>query len=209
MSVQIPEHNFGQFLEQLVQKDHEAWASLDFVLRRVIIHWMLKQYGHSGYFDKSEIEEVYQDAFSKLFEVITGETENTAVFASYDKLKSYAIGIAKNMANQKLRKLKKMEQTTRSLDQEHYIWLISDNDRYAQPGHIEDRDFINTILTDLSYREKMILKRFSEGDKLVDISDELNISPEHCRIIKHRTLKKVSDKLKQLEFTNVSSGNTK
>lgn len=204
MSSIVPDHNFQQFLEKLISRDHESWNSLDFVLRRIITNWLLKNYGQSQFFDATEIEEVYQDAFSKLFEIITGESNNPAEFSSFAKLKSYSVGIAKNMANQKLRKSKRSNQKTHSLDSDHYIWMLSDNDRYAQPAHIEDQDFVETMIKDLDDRERMILKRYSEGDKLVDISRELGISAEHCRIIKHRTLKKMSDKLNNIELNNES-----
>ena len=198
MDASLPEHNFEQFLKELSEKSDEAWARLHFVLERAIKYWLLKYYGNSNYFDEQALEEIYQEAFSKLFEIITGEIESATTFESFTGLKSYAIGIAKNMANQHLRKSKKNTRTEFLTDHESYYHTVSDNDRYTHPDHIDDQDLTQKILDTLDYRERVILSRYSEGDKLVDIAEYLNISSEHCRIIKHRTMQKIAGKLNNI-----------
>ncbi len=205
MDVSVPEQKFEQFLERLKQRDDEAWSSLYFVLERAITHWLLKYYGNSQFFDEKDLEEICQEAFSKLFEIITAEVDTPAEFETFRGLKSYAIGIAKNMVNQNLRKRKRSNALELGVNDNNYYLTISDRSRQSQPDHIEDQDLIEHVLHDLDQRERAILTMYSEGDKLVDIARQLDITAEHCRIIKHRLMQKITFKIKEFESTKSSS----
>lgn len=205
MDVSVPEQKFEQFLKRLEQRDNEAWSSLYFVLERAITYWLLKNYGNSQFFDDNDLDEIFQEAFSKLFEIITGEVETPTEFKTFKGLKSYATGIAKNMVNQNLRKRKRSSAVELGVDDSSYFLTISDRSRQSQPDQIEDQDLIDHILYDLDQREQAILSMYSEGEKLVDIARQLDISAEHCRIIKHRVMQKITLKIKELDSTKPSS----
>lgn len=191
-------NDFDLLMEKLSQKDEEAWAALHFVLERAIKHWLMYKYKAARVIGEEMIDEIFQDTMATLFEVVTKEKKNEVYFQEFKNLKSYAIGIAKYKANETIRKTNRYKTYSTTDSEEAIVFEMNTGDSTNFVDEMANKELVNKLLGTLEPLEKNILVQFSQGEKLKKIAASLDITPENCRIIKFRTLKKLEFELDRL-----------
>ncbi|MBN2000381.1 sigma-70 family RNA polymerase sigma factor [candidate division KSB1 bacterium] len=177
------QEQFFAFLGQLEKNNDSAWSTLQFVLKRIVMYW-LNERG----LDTQNIREVYIEAFTHLYE----NFENFN-FLNFCKLKSCFLAIVENKIREANRRKKygnKFTNLESSIHSGVFIWEDGINEK------LENQLYITYLLDILSDREKYIIYHyFYYGEKLKDIAGALGTTEEHCRILKHRALKKLREKI--------------
>ncbi len=177
------QEQFLVFLTQLANDNNAAWTNLQFVLKRVVTYWLTDR----G-LDTQNIREVYNEAFSHLYENF--EHFN---FMTFCKLKSCFLAIVENKLHEANRRKKYGTKFTGIEDTSQSPILIWSEDIDER---LEDQLYVKYLLKTLDEREQHIVYHyFYYGKKLKDIAGELGTTEEHCRILKHRALKKLREKI--------------
>ncbi len=195
MKKDLPVNDFSHFMLGLIQGKDEYWKKLDFVLQRAILHWLTYKFKGSAVIEDQVSEEIYQQTLVNLYEKITNAKKLGLVFENYKGLRSYAIGIAKHKAMDYLRqknRLRSINENTNNQDNQLNINQESANTNF------ENRNIIRKLFTEIDETEKSILTMFSQGYRMNDIAKSLNLTPENCRVIKYRTLKKLNKRVEDL-----------
>lgn len=194
MTDSLEGQNFKDFLSKLSSGEQHAWNTLNFVLKRSISHWLTYKFRGSVVTKDDLIQEVVQDTMATLFEKVTNAKELQLQFDSFKSLRAYAMGIAKHKSLDYVRRTNRMSTVSEMPE-------VTDREVFESTNPEEvfaNTELLEKLLCEINDVEKTILLRFSQGHKMYNIAEELDLSPENCRIIKHRALKKLEIHVKKL-----------
>lgn len=173
----MQKESFKQFVQKLKAKDQASWNSCRFVLKRSIGHFLAAR-THGP----EEFDSIFQEVMVSVYQLLPD-----CHFENYSKFKSFVLAIA-DRKQKELQRRKRAERRLVSLEQA----LCADSTGKSEQQRLEDRHLLDDILHNLNERERRILIDFyCHNEKLTDIAVELQISAEHCRVLKHRALKKI------------------
>lgn len=192
---ELPNTEFQAFLARLRANDSGTWEKLDFVFRRSVPYWLKKVHSGSSYLEPADLDQIFNDAFSTLFEILCDQ-KRPLEFEAYADLRNYMFGIVKNKSRELIRQRKK-EFTQPNPDASPRTELEASHRNPDQTAAFEDRDLIEKIMTGLSEQEKIIVYRFYAGEPIRDIAKSLKITESNCRIIKFRALGKLREKSRE------------
>ena len=182
---EITQIDFQEFIYKLKEKDAKAWSRLDFILKRILLKWMVKK----GVL-KADVMEIYNDTLTVFLEKF-----EKLDFDSFSGMKSYIFSIADKKIKEFWRKSARQNRNTslEKIPEQNYTDFISLFDKEEE---IETRKKINTALECLSKQERTILTLFyNEGQHPDDIAKYTKLSHANVRVIKHRALKKIRSEI--------------
>jgi RNA polymerase sigma factor (sigma-70 family) len=188
MATLTEKQDFQGFVQKLKSKDDRAWESLRFVLKRLVVYWLVQK-GMTKY----EAQWLYDESLTTFFQHI-----HKCEFADFKKLKSYFLAIVDRKYKEANRK--KHNPRFVSIDDSPMVrcpiqvW----NEEIAES--VEKKLLVETLLTHLKKNEQIILfKYFYEAQRLNEIAKEIGTTEENCRILKYRALKKLELLIEKLE----------
>lgn len=194
---QRAEHQFEDFLKTLKNGNDEEWQWLVNHLRERAVPWIRKKDGNlpagtivsEGYF----VEEVFAESLIKFYELF-----KTGTFKSLADLRGLIFRIAELKLKEGYRSVKKDQ---RIFFPEFFQKTMED---------VEGEDFSESIksqqilvkeleaqLAELPKEEREILLRYSKGEKIKQISEDLGLKQETGRKKKQRALQTLRAKLYQ------------
>ncbi len=184
---QMNKEYFNRFINELNSDDEKAWENLNFVLKRIVIYWLSEKVNNS-----QDIEYIYNETFLTFYKLF-----KKCKFESFVKLKSFILSIADKKLKESFRK-QKLEN--------RFVDIDESNIQYSQQNYpdieqkLEIKNLVDLLLSSLSKVERKILYGyFHRGEKLKEIAENIEVSEENCRLLKHRALKKLQAKLIELE----------
>ena len=170
---------FKEFNYLLVMGDNKTWKLFDKTMKNYTWKWALNK-GLS--INDEDINESYYSALCTLFEKLS--TKNMA-FENSCELKSYYFRILENKMMEKYRMNRKSQIATSVFPE-----LFNDD---SDNENDELLSGIKRMIRELDYNERYILMSFYIFEKkLTEIAADLSITPENCRIIKHRTMNRLT-----------------
>jgi RNA polymerase sigma factor (sigma-70 family) len=172
--------SFKEFNELLISSNNSAWKVLNEQLRIYTARW----YYNRQNFIETEVDELYSSAISVLFENISAKALK---FTDSYGLKSYYFRILENKTLEANRKLKSQSKLQLGFVEEQFS---------SYPLQNENEEIILKLhrkMSELTEIEKRILIHYYWNEKrLNEIAEELRISFENCRVIKHRAIQKIA-----------------
>lgn len=188
---ELNEH-FDVFLARLRANSYTEWGILDRLLRKKTIPWLCGKLSNSPKYRYGVAiqiaEEVYSDSIQTYIRLVESGT-----FESVSNLVSLMYSVADRKLKERYRKITK---DGRFVFTDNDDWMQSFEDPYwneeeQQTAQNEQLSKMRKHLQDLSEKDRQILLRFANGEKLKDIADSLNIPEATCRKQKERALKRL------------------
>ncbi|MBN2523912.1 MAG: sigma-70 family RNA polymerase sigma factor [Bacteroidales bacterium] len=176
---------FENFNTLLIEKNNLAWKRVEKQLKVYAFKW------HSSrtYGKDSDCHDLHWSAIHILFEKLSFKKLH---FKNSFELKSYYFRILENKMKEHFREKKKENRISREIPE-----LFYDTDDSKEDDLI---CFVKKEINKLAENEKYIIQEyFIYEKKLTEIAEELNISAENCRVIKHRALKKLMESIPERE----------
>ncbi len=176
---------FENFNTLLIEKNNLAWKCVEEQLKVYAFKW----HSSRNYGKDSDCHDLHWSAIHILFEKLSFKK---LYFRSSFELKSYYFRILENKMKEHLREKKKENRMSREIPE-----LFYDTDDSKEDDLI---CFVKKEINKLAENEKYIIQEyFIYEKKLTEIAEELNISAENCRVIKHRALKKLMESIPERE----------
>ncbi len=170
---------FKKFNDLLISGNNDAWKSINDKLKIYFAKWF---YNRQLYLE-GEPEDLFSSAIAVLFEKVSSKELQ---FTDSCGLKSYFFRILENKAMETNRKQAAFFKFQNELPDESYVSSMQDD---------KDELFltIQNRIRELSEIEQHILIHYFWNEKkLNEIAEELRISFENCRVIKHRAIQKIA-----------------
>lgn len=194
ISISAEEH-FGEFLNSLKKGKDGEWQWLVSHLRERAVPWIRKRDGNlpqgtivsESYF----VEEVFAESLIKFYELF-----QTGTFKSLADLRGLIFRIAEFKMKEGYRAVKKdkavffpefYQKISEDLEAEDFTEQIKQEQKLVQE--------LEKQLSSLPNEEQEILKRYSKGEKLKKISEDLGLKEETGRKKKQRALSKLRENL--------------
>ncbi|MBN1790393.1 MAG: sigma-70 family RNA polymerase sigma factor [Bacteroidales bacterium] len=168
---------FAEFNQWLIQCDNRAWSMVSETLKKYSIIWASTR-------NPQLINDMNELHFATLNTLFEKTSTLKLAFDNSAGLKSYYFRILEN---------KTKEFHRQKIKHSNVVYDIPGDiveDHTFQPNDLSD--IVHKKIRSLEEKERYILfAYFMYGKKLNEIAAELNISPEHCRVIKYRALKQL------------------
>lgn len=178
---EILNKGFKNFNHLLLKKNNLAWK---YVTEQLMIY-ALKWYKTRNYSMDIDIIDLHWAAMNTLFEK---QYLKKLKFNNSFELKSYYFRILENKMKEQFRKIKRENLLSREIP-----------DLPGDVSNSEEDDlmlYIKREIEKLSENEQFIVQEyFVYEKKLTEIAEKLNISAENCRVIKHRIMKRLFEKI--------------
>lgn len=184
--------SFDLFLKNLILQKPLEWGILDKLLRRYTVPWLYKKltrstsYNHSM---KRQIsEEIYANSLQTYIKLVPNGT-----FETVNNLISLMYSIADKKLKETYRQIQKNGRVVYTDNNE---WMNSFEDPKWKSEVDEDAQKelytkMQSKLSELSERDREILLRFANGEKLKDIAISMEIPQATCRKQKERALQRL------------------
>ena len=183
----IDEEEFISFLEKLKTGHERSWYQLDFVLKRIVCKWLNKKS-----IPVDDAVEIYNVVFSIFYEKIQGTK-----FDTYKNLKSYVFAIAENKLKEYYRH-RVNRKRNENIDNEPYGKYIVALTKSAQSESEERLTQVEKCIELLTQKERRIINLvYKEGISLKKVAEMLTMSDSNVRVIKHRALAKIRERLSE------------
>ena len=175
----IMAEGFKEFNHLLIDGDNSSWKLVDEKLKRFSAKWFYERKSLL----KGNEKDVYNASVAILYEKISSTQK---YFNNSYGLKSYFFCILENKALENNRKKPEFIQQDQDMPEIIQEW--------HPPEEPEERIIkIRNNISRLSEIEQyIIVHHFWNEKKLNEIAEELQISFENCRVIKHRAIKKIA-----------------
>ena len=192
--------HFDLFLKNLVEQQPLEWGILDKLLRRYTIPWIYKKLTKTTSYHHGKKQQLSQEIYANSLQTYIKLVPN-GTFESVSNLISLMYSIAD----------KKLKETYRQIQKNGRV-VYTDNNEWM--SSFEDPQWENDIqnsqqqelvtkmkskLQKLSERDREILLRYANGEKLKDIAESMDVPQATCRKQKERALQR----LKKLFFDTV------
>lgn len=178
---EILNKGFKNFNQLLLEKNNLAWK---YVTEQLMIY-ALKWYKTRNYSMDIDIIDLHWAAMNTLFEK---QYLKKLKFNNSFELKSYYFRILENKMKEQFRKIKRENLLSREIP-----------DLPGDVSNSEEDDlvlYLKQEIKKLSENEQFIVQEyFVYEKKLTEIAEKLNISAENCRVIKHRIMKRLFEKI--------------
>ncbi len=172
---------FEDFNNLLIEKNNLAWKQVEEQLKIYAFKW----HSNRNMVKDLDCHDLHWSAIHILFEKLCFKRLR---FKNSFELKSYYFRILENKMKEQLREKKKENRISREIPELFY-----------EIGDSKEDDlicFVKKEINKLAENEKYIIQEyFIYEKKLMEIAEELNISAENCRVIKHRALKKLMENI--------------
>lgn len=175
----IISNGFMQFNQLLISGDNNAWMFVNQKLKIYTAKWF---YNRKSLLE-TEPDDLFSSSIALLFEKISSKEMQ---FNDSGGLKSYFFCIVENKAMESNRKLSAYASLQKDIPEEQFA-------SYSQDENEELILKIQHKINELSELEQHILIHYFWNEKkLNEIAEELRISFENCRVIKHRAIQKIA-----------------
>ncbi len=172
---------FENFYRLLLEKNNLAWK---YVTEQLMIY-ALKWYKTRNFNMDVDIIDLHWSAINTLFEK---QYLKKLRFNNSFELKSYYFRILENKMKEQFRKVKKENLLSREIPDLRFEASNSEEDDLML--------FLKQEIKKLSENEQFIVQEyFVYEKKLKEIAEKLDISAENCRVIKHRVMKRLFEKI--------------
>jgi RNA polymerase sigma factor (sigma-70 family) len=175
----IVDKGFRDFNTMLIQGNNISWSLLDNKLKVLSAKW----FSDRKSFFTGDASDVYYSAVAVLYEKISSEEK---YFNNSYGLKSYFFCILENKALENNRKQSGFRSLNQIVPVAEYTTDFSDDNEEII---LQIRNKLNRLSETEQY---IIVQHFWNEKKLNEIADELSISFENCRVMKHRAIKKIA-----------------
>lgn len=179
--------DFQKFLGKIRKNEPRAWNQLDFVLKRIILRWIVKK-GIAV----QDVKDIYNDTITVFLEKF-----NDVEFDSFTGMKSYVFSIAENKIKEYYRKLSKLNlnEPVDKLNVSSYVEYLGLIDSEEKKEQIKK---IYNLLSRLTQQEREIMiLAYQQEKSLKEIAAILNLNEGNVRVIKHRAIEKIRKWLNQ------------
>lgn len=170
---------YASFNKALIGASSLPWQLLEKTMWKYAVKWLADR----NIFNREAIRELHYGALEVLFEKIK---QQSLQFNQSSELKSYYFKILEFKWKEFIREKGKSHRYTDKIPELFY----STDESGAHPLTDKIREYIKQLEPD----EQYILKAYYFFEKkLTEIAEDLELSPENCRVIKHRALRKLYD----------------
>lgn len=179
--------DFQEFLGKIRKNEPRAWNQLDFVLKRIILRWIVKK-GIAV----QDVKDIYNETIAVFLEKL-----NDVEFDGFTGMKSYIFSIAENKIKEYYRKLSKLNlnESVDKLNVSSYVEYLGLLDNEEKKEQIKT---IYNLLSRLTQQErKIMILAFQQEKSLKEIAAILNLNEGNVRVIKHRAIEKIRKWLNQ------------
>jgi len=171
-------NGFKEFNRLLIEGENISWKLVDSKLKCFSSRWF---YERKSFLKGNEVE-VYNSSLAVLYEKISSLQK---YFNNSYGLKSYFFCILENKARENNRKKLTFIPVHQNIPE-----TMPHGDQQEEPeGRVVK--IRNSIKRLSDIEQYIILHHFWNGKKLNELAEELHISFENCRVIKHRAIKKI------------------
>ncbi len=172
---------FEEFNTLLINKNNLSWKLAEEQLKVYALKW----YKTRNISTDLDIHDLHWSAMHVLFEKLF---QKKLSFRNSYELKSYYFRILENKMKEQFRKNKKEQLMSHKIPELSYETQDSGKD--------ERLEVVKQEIKKLADNEQFIIREYFFCErKLTDIAKKLNISPENCRVIKHRAMKRLMEKI--------------
>ena len=191
-----PESQFSKFLEQLRQNNAAEWTWLLDMFRKRVVPWIYKKDGNlpkEAIVATNEfVEEVFANSLFRFYEIFP-----TGDFKSLAELRGLIFRIAELKLKEGYNKVRRdsLIYFTDDLSKGN-LTSVQDNLTLEEFNQSENVGILREHIKTLNKTDQKILIRYSKGEELNSIAENLGLSSSACRKRKQRAL----EKLKQLVF---------
>ena len=177
IGTEVLKNGFTDFNDLLIIGDNKAWKKVQGVLQVYTRVWLSKR----KLAFLLQPDELHHVSLHTLFEKMAGK--NLRFDSSY-ALKSYYFSILENKSREENRERLRAQRFTNDIPDQYEDDTTQMNDDLLC--------LIKEQIARLDGMEKLILVAyFTREKKLTEIAAELNITPENCRVIKCRAMKRL------------------
>lgn len=184
--------NFAVFLKSLRQQSPLEWGMLDKLLRKYTIPWLYKKLTRSTSYNHSMKQQLAQEIYANSLQTYI-KLVPTGTFESVSNLISLMYSIADKKLKETYRKIQK---NGRVIYTDNSEWMNSFEDPKWQNDvqQSKQQELISKMrkqLEQLSERDREILLRYANGEKLKDIAESMDVPQATCRKQKERALQRL------------------
>lgn len=184
--------NFAIFLKCLRQQKPLEWGVLDKLLRKYTIPWLYKKLTKSTSYNHSMKQQLANEIYANSLQTYI-RLVPTGTFESVSNLISLMYSIADKKLKETYRQIQKNGRVVYTDNNE---WMNSFEDPKWQNDKQESKqqELIGKMrkqLEQLSERDREILLRYANGEKLKDIAESMEVPQATCRKQKERALQRL------------------
>ncbi len=182
-----PETSFEEFMSGLRQKQSLEWRWLVRHFRQVVVPWIRKKDGNLPLDSIVSVDDFVEEVFAKSM-VRYYELFQEGTFHSLGDLRGLIFRIAEY----------KLKEGYHSVKRDKRIFFSDENGNEKlhddASKNLEQRELVKALeneMNKLPAEDQELLLRYSNGERLKDIADDLGIDETSCRMRKYRAMKRL------------------